>query len=305
MLVAAFSFAFALLRARRPFCAVLRVSGEAYQESAGRFRPAPAEHRCAVRRFPFQVDGSAIVPCVASGRFGHGGLPGKRKSGRPKKTKMRGQRRHVAPLRILRCSVLGLFGSVGCRPADLWVCGMFPPFIPLLLWVSSVALSCCPRRFRCSVFPSISPLPPLVASGCCQSVAPGCSVAPWVVGLWVAAPVCSVDPVGAPLLSVVAPCCSFAPLPLWFLRCPRLWLPVVPLLTGVAPGCSVAPVGAPSLPVVAFGCCSPIAPVGCCSVDPGCCPRLHPPLLPDKQQKKTEKKTTGKENRKKRLRTEI
>ena len=121
---------------------------------------------------------------------------------------------------------------MGCRAVGLWVCGLLLPVAPLLC-ACSVALGCCSRRFRCSVVHAVSPLPPVVASGCCQSVVPGCSVAPRVVGLWVAAPACSLDPAGAPLLSVVAPCCPFDPLLLWFPRCSRLWLRVIPLLPAV------------------------------------------------------------------------
>ena len=59
--------------------------------------------------------------------------------------------------------------------------------------------------------------------------------------MWLVAPGCSVAPVGAPLLLVVAPGGSVAPLFMRFPRCPRLLLlvaaspsyPVVPLLRGL------------------------------------------------------------------------
>ena len=127
------------------------------------------------------------------------------------------------------------------------------------------------------------------------------------VGLWAAAPVCSVDPVGAPLLSIVALGCPVAPLLLWFLRCSLLWLPVVPLfrrsrvlLPSVplllrVPRCSrlFSPVVAPPLLLWAV---VPLLPV----VGPGCilrCSRYE-------QRKKTAAQKTEKKQKKNRKKTE-
>ena len=182
MLVAVSAFAFAHLGAWRPSSAVLRVSCEVYQGSA------PAEHLRAVilaqRDAPrFRSGGAALLPWAASERLGYYGPPGKRKSGEPKKNK---EKYAGSGATLPRCitSVARFWASLGLWVLGLWVCGYVGCCSRLLRCscACSAALGCCSRRFRCSVFPAISPLPRVVASGCCQSVAPGCSVAPGVCG---------------------------------------------------------------------------------------------------------------------------
>ena len=165
-----------------------------------------------------------------------------------------------------RCisSIARFWASLGSWVVGLWVRGYVGCCFRLLRCSCArcVALGCCSRRFRFSVFPAISPLPPLVASGCCQSVAPGGSVAPGVCGFvgccsrvfrgscgcFVALYCCSrlprysFAPVVSPLLPVVAPGCS-----------------AVPSLPGVAPVRSVAPVGAQLARSLLFLCfCGPL-----------------------------------------------
>ena len=147
----------------------------------------------------------------------------------------------------------------------MWVvasgCFVAPVRAPLLSVVapgSSVApfFLRFPRCPRSLLLVAASLLPPLVRGS---------------MGLWAAAPVCSVDPVGAPSLPTVAiglPRCSLSCLPVVPLfRRSRVLFPSVPLLL-LVPRCSrLLP------PVVASGCCQSVAPVGpgvygfvgCCS----------------------------------------
>ena len=109
------------------------------------------------------------------------------------------------------------------------------------------------------------------------------------MGLWAAAPMCSVEPVGAPWLSIVAlglPRCFFAPVVSLLLPVVASGCSAVPSLPGVVPVRSVAPAGAPLLPAVAPGRSSSFAPVGRCSASPGCWSRVYPPLLPIRTTKK-------------------
>ena len=79
----------------------------------GEFSDPPVARPRAVRRHPLRSDGFALFPSAASERFGLYFPPGKRKSARPKKTKIRGQRR-------LRCvSSVARFWPLG-----MWVCGL-------------------------------------------------------------------------------------------------------------------------------------------------------------------------------------